>query len=198
MVHYHHPGVGSDTPANLLRVDVAGLVCRHSGHRDLPIAFKMIGGPQHRVVLHARDDHVIARLHEAEQGDVHRVGGAEGKGYPCRVAGKAEKLCQQSASLYDHGLGLDRKLMSRAPWVHSVAAEKLVHELVDRFRLGQRGGRVVKVIIFLHGIILRLMPCPWRLAKPAVLQAVAGGVAPVGSTTAVPVQRLGTHRQHRL
>ena len=98
------------------------------------------------------DDHVITRLDQPEQREVHRIGRVERKSDPVGVSSEAEEFTEHSPGLDDHGLGFYGKLVAGAAGVDAVATEETVHEAVNGFRFRQGRCRIVKVIVVFHRI----------------------------------------------
>ena len=65
MIDNHHTGVGLDAPANLFWINETSAISADSRHRNIVIALKVIGGAEHTVMLHAGDNHVVARIQDA-------------------------------------------------------------------------------------------------------------------------------------
>ena len=150
MVHDHHPGVGLNAFGNFVWIHKSIGIGTNTGDRDIVIALKVIGRSQYAVMLHSRNDHMITRIQHAGQRCVHGVGCVLRERHTPRVSCETKELAQHASCLNDHGFGLHGEFVPRPAWVHSMASEELIHELVYRLRLRQGGCRIVKIIVVFH------------------------------------------------
>ena len=151
MIYDNNPCVRLDAFRDLIWVYKTIGVSADTCDRNIVISLKMVGWPQYAVMLHSCNDHVIAWIQHARQHRIHGVSCVLRKRHACRVSSKPKELTQHATSLNNHGFSFDGQFVSRSPRVDTVAPEKLIHELIDRFGLGQGGCRIIKVIVIFHG-----------------------------------------------
>ena len=149
MVDDHQGGVGPHPSAELFGVDepfpVEGDVV--NGHSLLEM--EVVERPKNRVVFNRGGDGMASWFDQAEDGQVESVGGVIGKDQPVGIF-TAEEAAEKRAGLLKGFPRFEAEIVARTTGVDTAGAVEGIHEGVDLFRFGKRGGAVVEVDTWNH------------------------------------------------
>jgi len=87
---------------------------------------------------------LISRLQQPKNGQVKCIGRIITKADPVRVRSSKE-VVQKFSGFFHQFAGFQAQVITRTAWIYAIVAVEIIHELVNFFWLGKRGGAVIKV-----------------------------------------------------